>query len=1472
MNLWQPESTLAAVITITPRSSSRGYGQSHLGKLLKLPVRDATKLAKRRASCDQAATPPEKKIMTDANMQLDNPQETVEKIKQGEIDESLYSRQLYVLGHEAMKRMSSSNVLVVGMKGLGVEIAKNVALAGVKSLTLYDPAPVVISDLSSQFFLQPQDVGKPRAEVTAPRVAELNSYVPVTVHKGSNLVDDLEQLKQYQAVVLTATPLKEQLAIADFCHKNGIYITITDTFGLFGYIFNDFGKNFTVGDATGEEPVSGIVADIDEDGLVSALDETRHGLEDGDYVTFTEVKGMEGLNNCDPRKITVKGPYTFSIGDVSGLGTYQGGGIFTQVKMPKFVDFEPFSEQLKKPELMVSDFAKFDRPQQLHIGVQALHKFAEAHDGQYPRPHNDDDAQEVIKIANELASSQEEKVELDEKIIRELSYQARGDLNPLAAFFGGVAAQEVLKAVSGKFNPIHQWLYLDSLESLPTSVTRSEESCKPLGTRYDGQIAVFGKEFQDKIANLTQFLVGAGAIGCETLKNWAMMGLGTGPKGKIFVTDMDQIERSNLNRQFLFRSKDVGKLKSECASAAAQAMNPDLKGKIVTLRDRVGPDTEHIFNEEFWEALDGVTNALDNVDARTYVDRRCVFFRKPLLESGTLGTKGNTQVILPHITESYSSSQDPPEKSFPMCTLKSFPNRIEHTIAWARDLFQTFFVGPPEAVNMYLSQPNYIEQTLKQAGNEKQTLEHLRDFLVTNKPTSFDDCIIWARQQFEAQYNNAIQQLLYNFPRDSKTSSGQPFWSGPKRAPTPLKFDSSNPTHLAFIVAGANLHAFNYGIKNPGVDKEYYRKVVDNMIIPEFVPRSGVKIQADENEPDPNAQQSSSLDDSQEIQRLVESLPPPESLGGFRLNPVEFEKDDDTNHHIDFITAASNLRADNYDIPQADRHKTKFIAGKIIPAIATTTALVTGLVALELYKIIDGKDDIEQYKNGFVNLALPFFGFSEPIASPKGKYLGKQGEVTIDRLWDRFELDDIPLQDFLKHFSDLGLEISMVSSGVSLLYASFYGPSKVKDRLPMKMSKLVEHISKKPIPEHQKNIIFEVTAEDQNEEDVEIPYVMVKLQKSPATYGSSNILRQPLLPIRNMATSSAGKITDWVDPKDKSGEFKRQQSVFRNFISREPGAQFPPEKDRYHLYVSYACPWAHRTLITRKLKGLEDIISFTSVHWHLGENGMVSELRALENEANVFCWKGWRFATADEEVAGENVTPDPLHPDFTHLRAIYFSNDPDYTGRFTVPVLFDKKTQRIVSNESSEIIRMFYYEFDDLLPEKYRNVDLYPPALRSEIDATNDWTYNDVNNGVYKSGFATTQEAYEKAVTTLFASLDRIEAHLSKDANSPYFFGSSITEVDIRLFTTIIRFDPVYVQHFKCNIRDIRSGYPAIHRWVRRLYWDVPAFRETTNFEHIKKHYTKSHKQINQFAITPVGPVPDILPKDEEVRAVAAQQ
>jgi glutathionyl-hydroquinone reductase len=261
------------------------------------------------------------------------------------------------------------------------------------------------------------------------------------------------------------------------------------------------------------------------------------------------------------------------------------------------------------------------------------------------------------------------------------------------------------------------------------------------------------------------------------------------------------------------------------------------------------------------------------------------------------------------------------------------------------------------------------------------------------------------------------------------------------------------------------------------------------------------------------------------------------------------------------------------------------------------------------------------------------------------------------------------------------------------------------------------------------------------------------------------------------------------------------------------------------------------------------------VHWHLGE-------------------KGWRFVTAeDKDVSGDNVVPDPLegHEGFTHLRNVYFDVEPNYSGRFTVPVLYDKVAKTIVSNESSEILRMLGSVFNDQLPAEQAQIDLYPEALRADIDATGEWTYDQINNGVYKSGFATTQEAYERNVVRVFEALDKAEKHLASRKEGPYYFGKTITESDIRLFVTLIRFDPVYVQHFKTNLKDIRSGYPHLHQWMRNLYWNHPAFKDTTNFEHIKFHYTRSHTQINPHSITPLGPLPNILPLDEEVAAAAAK-
>ncbi len=306
----------------------------------------------------------------------------------------------------------------------------------------------------------------------------------------------------------------------------------------------------------------------------------------------------------------------------------------------------------------------------------------------------------------------------------------------------------------------------------------------------------------------------------------------------------------------------------------------------------------------------------------------------------------------------------------------------------------------------------------------------------------------------------------------------------------------------------------------------------------------------------------------------------------------------------------------------------------------------------------------------------------------------------------------------------------------------------------------------------------------------------------------------------------------WYDTKATKGRFVRSEAQLRNWITADgssgpndgaaPSGEggFKAEAGRYHLYVSLACPWAHRTLIFRKLKGLEPMIDVSVVHWYMAENG-------------------WTF----EE--GEGATGDRLHrSDFMHQ--IYTRAHQTYSGRVTVPVLWDKEKGTIVSNESSEIIRMFNSAFDHV---GATDGDYYPQDLRGGIEEINAEIYDHVNNGVYKAGFATTQDAYEDAVIPLFRTLDKLERRLGEQR---YLAGDQVTEADWRLFTTLVRFDPVYVGHFKCNLKRI-ADYPHLFAYVRELYqW--PGVSETVDFHHIKNHYYGSHETINPTRIVPKGP------------------
>lgn len=312
-----------------------------------------------------------------------------------------------------------------------------------------------------------------------------------------------------------------------------------------------------------------------------------------------------------------------------------------------------------------------------------------------------------------------------------------------------------------------------------------------------------------------------------------------------------------------------------------------------------------------------------------------------------------------------------------------------------------------------------------------------------------------------------------------------------------------------------------------------------------------------------------------------------------------------------------------------------------------------------------------------------------------------------------------------------------------------------------------------------------------------------------------------------MGLLQEGKWVDqWYDTKSTNGRFVRKAPQFRNWVTADGAAGpsgkggFKAEPGRYHLYVSLACPWAHRTLIVRALKGLEKMISVSVVHWYMAENG-------------------WTFDV------GDGVVPDTVNG-AQFLHQVYTKAKPDYSGRVTVPVLWDKHTKTIVSNESPEIIRMFNAAFDEVGAVQG---DYYPENLRSEIDALNDRIYTTVNNGVYRCGFATTQAAYEEAITPLFDTLDWLEDILSRKR---YLTGGQITEADWRLFTTLIRFDPVYVGHFKCNIRRI-ADYPNLSNYLRDLY-QQPGIARTVNMEHIKRHYYESHTSINPSRVVPKGP------------------
>ncbi|PFH32051.1 ubiquitin-activating enzyme E1 family protein [Besnoitia besnoiti] len=1053
------------------------------------------------------------------------------------IDTDLYSRQIGAFGLETMGKLIKLRVLISGLRGIGAECAKNLILAGPSTVMLHDPSPCEMRDLGSNFCLTEDYVkqGLTRAEASKHYLAELNQYVTVDVLPEEKLTEEV--LSRFDVVIVTEASNTDLKRYNAFCRSHAprpIGFVAACAFGLAASVFVDFGDKFVCLDADGEEPKEVILAGIthEEQATVHTHTDKLLPFQDGDYVVFREVQGMTEINDLAPMPIKVTGKHSFQIGDTTKFSPYLSEGIARQVKMPRTIPFKSYEASCAAPVaagecmLLVPDLGKFGRSEQLHFAFQAVLGYRDANPSEPNAlpPHPLSGSQEAhaeavaacvaeAKRLNEEAKRRAEAGEqgvvcvdqVDEDIVAKVAAYARCEISPMAAFVGGVIAQEVVK-FTGKYTPLKGFLYMDAFECFltPEAKANVQKQCggsgaatcngAPAGaaleSRYADQIALFGPDFQTALAQMHAFVVGAGALGCELLKSLALMGCGCAEGGKIVVTDMDRIEVSNLNRQFLFRREHVGKAKSITAAASAQSMNPGLQ--IVALEDRVGVETEAtVFTDEFWQSQQIIINALDNIQARQYVDGRCVWFSLPLLESGTLGTKGNVQVVLPHMTQCYSDSADPPEESIPLCTLRHFPHAIEHTIEWARDCFQGIFCDAVNEPNKFKENPEKYLERLRGEGIlsvQKDRLEKIRDLVAqwqladrqTFAPPSFERCVEKAVLLFQDLFFNQISQLLYSFPLDHRTSEGTLFWTAPKRPPTPIAFDVNNPAAVDFVIAAANLFAFNFGLPEER-DVKKISAIAAQVSIPPFKPKK-LQINTDEQNANGDAESKSNfaapasltlgVDAEEEaVARLEKELLAIADLQKMTFVPAEFEKDNDANFHIDLVHAASSLRAQNYRIQCCDRNKTKIIAGRIIPAIATTTAMITGLVSLELLKTVTYKQrKLEDFKNAFANLALPLWLFSEPM--PPIRVTDKEFDPVacgpIRALpkgfscWDKVEVD-IPgctveqLCQFLEKKFDV--EVNILSVGNFCLYNSFL-PIHKQQRYKKSIVKLVEEVTK----------------------------------------------------------------------------------------------------------------------------------------------------------------------------------------------------------------------------------------------------------------------------------------------------------------------------------------------------------------------------------------------------------------------------
>jgi len=907
-----------------------------------------------------------------------------------------YSRQSYSIGKDVQTKLSNASILIIGYNTLAQEIIRNLALVGVSKIHIFVNEKILKQNISTSGLYYPII----NNTIPLDDLRKLNPTIQiecVDILDEDNELDKKKIISNYNLVILTNSIIGDGMDINRLTHKFGIPFIMCGTYGLMGYVFNDLGEKFNITDLDGETSEPLILESIDNR-LFKFKDE--HKLSQGDTII---VENLEG----DKTELVIhrkKSPLVVELNETPSQNKNDHQKILRK-KISQTFNFESLKKNIDNPTHIVSDWSVgMDRSILLHKLHLAMDKYLNDF-GELPKPWSIPD----WEIFNDkyLLKTNNTLTENENFIAKKFCFTLRGDVLPVCSIIGGIVSHEVFKVLAHKYIPIQQWYYMDYLDLISDSEiqTHTDYTCRnyKTKTKYDGLVNVFGKRFLETIQNTTPFVVGSGAIGCELVKNLGMMGV-----KRVYLTDPDHIEKSNLSRQFLFSDSDIRQSKSMTASKKIKLMNPDVE--VIGLEQKMCPETENYFNSEFHLKIDIYLNALDNVDARIYMDSQAIKYSKPLIDSGTMGSKGNVQVIIPHLTESYSSSKDPDEKAgIPICTIKAFPYRPEHTIQWARELFETEFNLIPSLITKYknLNELNKINDA-----DSKQLLKQLykySNFELT--PKCFNSILetVW-RENF---YDNITEIISKYSKQENKEELGD------KKLPKYLiESECENIYKIEFNKYGYKLLNQTFGSNIEFHDTNIDLNTNSSYSIP-------FNYKLDEL-------------DSEKIINIISPI----INSSLNPSPIEFEKDDDELGHVQWISLCSNMRNFQYSIPQTDLWEVRKIAGNIIPALITTTSLISGFQILEFIRVLklyksdkylnkESHKDIDMYKNRFVNLNINYCDGINP--SPFVNYkLEDEKNISI---WTNFKTSHINTDQIINQIeSETKKKIEFMTQGNKTVY------------------------------------------------------------------------------------------------------------------------------------------------------------------------------------------------------------------------------------------------------------------------------------------------------------------------------------------------------------------------------------------------------------------------------------------------------